>query len=541
MRIPVITKLLQRSRRRRLRHVMRGYRYLKRSGQLGKIAEVKEALTSTEINQCERRAAKFFFGAGFKDAELIIRQYLLVRVGGLNLNQALLYALGKFGSGVVHPLPPEWRKVVEQHGFKVARVRTALAWNSFVTLLLAYGMVSIARQLVGSVKEKILPSFQVLGRFAYFDALTLGNLPRPCKDERSHDIITWYQQWSGRVSDLDTFCHGVKGVASDGVAVVSVPSAIPPLTNCGPLIRFVGWSVAASTIAIIDCLRGRWWHALLLREASSAAMVRMLETDKLARDYLFHNSNWIYRPLWTYEAGKKGSRTTFYFYSTNCEGFKRPNIYPLLPYGWRAMNWPHYLVWDYYQADFVRQAVGESASITVVGPIWFYAGRIEARHLPQKAVAVFDVQPVRSAFYQTLGIELEYYTPNTANQFLSDVYCVLREYEGTMVLKRKRKIGKLAHPKYRQFVQKFDGQMNFVAVDPDVSALRLIEDCVAVISMPFTSTALLGRDLGKPSVYYDPCGLIQRDDKAAHGIEILCGVEQLREWMGFVMKQGVDV
>ena len=512
---------------------MRGYRFLKVSSQLGRIAAVKEALTSTRLRQCERLASKLIFGAGLKDAELITRQYLLIRVGGLNLNKALLYALGKPGSAVVHPLPPEWWNVVEQHGFKIGKVRSTLAWNGFVGLLLAYGMVVIARRLVGSIKEIIRPSFQAVGNYAYFNGLAAGNLPQPCNDGRSHDIVTWYCQWPGRVSELDSLCPNVKGVDSSkvhGVPVVSVPSAVPPVISGGALASFLGWSVAASTLAIIDLLRGRWWHALMLGEASCAAAVRRNEASRLARDYLFHMTSYIYRPLWTYEAEKQGARATFYFYSTNVESFKRPDGYPDLTYGWKAMNWPRYLVWDGYQADFIRRAVGESANISVVGPIWFHTSGEAAAGLPLSTVAVFDVQPMRASRYQILGADIEYYTPSTANQFLSDIYEALRECGSTLALKRKREIGRLAHPKYRQLIGKFDRLPNFIAVDLDMSAFRLIEDCVAVISMPFTSTALIARELGKPSVFYDPTGQLQGDDRAAHGIPIILGVEQLKAW-----------
>ena len=108
---------------------MRGYRLLKVSNQRGRIAAVSEALTNTRLHQCEHRASKLIFGTALKDAELVIRQYLLTRVAGLTLNKALLYALGKPGSGVIHPLPPEWRKALGQHGFEVAEIRSALAWN----------------------------------------------------------------------------------------------------------------------------------------------------------------------------------------------------------------------------------------------------------------------------------------------------------------------------------------------------------------------------------------------------------------------------
>ncbi len=513
---------------------MRGYRSLKVSNQLGRITAVKEALTNTRLNQCKGRASKRIFGAGLTDAELVIRQYLLVRVGGLNLNKALLYALGKPGSDVVHPLPPEWRRVVEQHGFKVAKIRSALAWNGFVALFLAYGMVLIARRLAGSVKEIIRPSFRAPGRFAYFGTLTADNLPQPCKDGRSHDIVTWYQQWPGRIGELDTLCHSVEGVAPsavDGIPVIPVPSAISPLTQIGALVRFIGWSIASGALAVFDLLRGRWWHALMLGEASLAETIRTYEPNSLARDYLFHNSGWIYRPLWTYEAEKHGSRITFYFYSTNCESFKRPNGYPKLMYGWQAMNWPHYLVWDEYQADFVRRAVGESANVSVVGPIYFQSSAVEMPQPERPGVAVFDITPHRLSSYCLLGADYEFYIPATSERFLEHIADATHQLDVVMLWKRKRRIGNIAHPQYRHFADRLSKRGGIVLVEPEISALRVIESSCAVISMPFTSTALIARELGKPSVYYDPTSHLQSDDRAAHGIPIISGPDQLKAWL----------
>ncbi len=79
---------------------------------------------------------------------------------------------------------------------------------------------------------------------------------------------------------------------------------------------------------------------------------------------------------------------------------------------------------------------------------------------------------------------------------------------------------------------KWDKMIN---VDPDTSAYKLIEKCSAVISMPFTSTALIARELGKPSCFYDPTGLIQRDDRASHGIPIMIGRDELQAWLEAVV------
>ena len=49
--------------------------------------------------------------------------------------------------------------------------------------------------------------------------------------------------------------------------------------------------------------------------------------------------------------------------------------------------------------------------------------------------------------------------------------------------------------------------------------------------MPFTSTALIAKHEGRPSVYYDPSGIVQAGDRAAHGIPILVGIDELQEWV----------
>lgn len=534
LKIPLISRYLDRRGRRRLRCIMRGYRRLKEANRLGEIGAVRDVLTNTPLGIDMRGVSTLIFGAGVRNAELSARQYVLTRaVGGVALNRSILHSVGMPGSGLVHHLPPEWRKVLRELGFKVGGFRSAVAWNGFVALFFVYGLWSIGKGTVSCIRELVRPSTPELGRFAFFEGLSAGNLPQLGQDGQSHDIVTWYQQWSARDLDLDSFCHSVKDIAPsavNGVPVLCIASAVPALNRFGQIVRYLGWGVAASAVAFIDLLRGRWWHPIFLSQASLAATVRYHDSHALARDYLFHNGDWVYRPLWTYEAERQGSRVTFYFYSTNCEEFKRPEGYPVQSHSYQSMSWPHYLVWDDYQASFVRRAVGESANISVVGPIWFHTSATEIPAFPLGCVAVFDVQPMRASRYQVLGAPWEYFTPETSSRFLLDIHAVIKDFGGKMVLKRKRHIGRLLHARYRVLMEALLNQDEIEVVDPDLSALGVIDRCAAVISMPFTSTALLGRELGKPTIYYDPFGVIQKDDRAAHGIQVVSGVAELKEW-----------
>jgi len=537
MKVHLFSKFFKRCGFHRFVRIMRGYRFLKKSKSLGRILDIKRELTNQRLDIKKKHYSKHIFGEGIGQAELVCRQYLLSRVADRSLNQALLHALGKPSSPVVYYLPPEWRKIIRKQGLKVAPFRTALLWNAVVGIMLAYGVFKITKIILNGISVELRQSTQRLGSYVYYDNLGPGNLPQPCRDGRSHDIITWYMQWADRVSNLDTICHGVIGADHKEVnrtPVVPVDAPIPHLTSFAAIVRFTIWSFGAVMIATWDLLRGRWWHALLLNQAALAAQVRVQNHERLAKDYLFHNSGWIYRPLWTYEAEKHGSRILFYFYSTNCEAFKQAEGYPQLLFGWQAMNWPHYLVWDEYQADFVRRAVGETANISVVGPICFNTSGEEMPTFIGRGVAVFDITPTRSSLYRTLGAAFEFYVPETCIPFLHDIQQVTGEAGYMMLWKRKRKLkNKLsfAHPVYITFAERLSEFENVIIIDPDISANRVIEASSLVISMPFTSTALIARELDKPSCFYDPTGLVQKDDRAAHGIEIVSGPEELKKWL----------
>ena len=79
-----------------------------------------------------------------------------------------------------------------------------------------------------------------------------------------------------------------------------------------------------------------------------------------------------------------------------------------------------YWVWDDYQADFIRRVATGNPQTLIVGPIWFSG---TADHLPttERAVAVFDVTPLRDTRYCSLGLDIEFYTPATTNKFLKDI------------------------------------------------------------------------------------------------------------------------
>lgn len=521
---------------------MRGFEILNKTGKADLITKIKDELSNKQFERVSTNSYSIVFGAGKSNSELIVRQFLLAKSLGTEFNKSILLAISSSNKRIFHPLPYEWRCVLENHGFRADTWMNKLVWFRFLIFYFLVGTGTIILELLTSFKEYLKPGVSLKGDYVYFEGLNIANLPASYQKNRvSHDIITWYYRWTGRSNLIENILHNVQNVPSQkigNVTIVSIPSAILPIKKIGKLLNFTIWGLGIFFICFIDLFRFQFWHVLLIREAVKAKQMRLQNPENIGREYLFNNSNYLLRPLWTYEAEKMGANIFLYFYSTNCETFKTKEGYTIQEYTWQVMNWPNYLVWDKYQADFVKRAVGERASnIHVVGPIWFNNSDKEVTSIKLKNyIAVFDVQPMRESRYQLLGHAIEYYIPSNVNKFLTDIAGAIN---GVIVFKRKRHISTQGSPwirnvlsrKYIKLVESLSENENFITVDADVDAIRIIENSLAVISMPFTSTALIGKEMGKPSIYYDPNGQLQKDDRAAHGIPIVSGSEELNQWV----------
>jgi len=519
--------------RKRLRATMRGYRALRSASRLGIIGDLKNDLTEVPVPTSAGKFSTAVLGSAAESAELALRQYLLIQLGGVNLNRALLMASANPRKSIGYPMPAHWRRIVTKYGFRVSEWQCTIYWGAYVFVMWSYGATRTFRIMLEGLWSR--DSRKLDGSdYAYFLDLSSRNLPSLGREQPSHDVISWYAQWPGRNAGISSVRHGVVGtprIKVSGLDVSPQKDPLPPLAGVREMTTYLQWSLGAIFRSACDALRGRWWHAVMLSHAAVAAQARQVPDAALAKTYLFHNSGWIYRPLWTYEAERRGVDIVMYFYSTNCESFKRTHGYPRMYYGYRAMNWPRYLVWDDYQADFVRRAAGRTARLDVVGPIWFRDSPVNVLTESGFFVAVFDVTPTRSSWYRVLALDTEFYVPKTVNAFLEQIQDGVSRHQGRMLWKRKRNIGRTAHPLYRSCAERLGNAENVILVDPSVSAIKVIEAATVTISLPFTSTALLARHMGKPSAYYDPTGTVQPDDRAAHGIPVLSGPAELDAWL----------
>ena len=111
-----------------------------------------------------------------------------------------------------------------------------------------------------------------------------------------------------------------------------------------------------------------------------------------------------------------------------------------------------------------------------------------------------------------------------------------KKYNITLLWKIKRDITNDIHPDSLRFIDDFSLMKNVKRIDANISASRVIQKADAVISIPYTSTAIEAINIGIPSIYYDPSGLLENDKNYTHGLPLLNTLSDLDEWVCKLLK-----
>ena len=128
---------------------------------------------------------------------------------------------------------------------------------------------------------------------------------------------------------------------------------------------------------------------------------------------------------------------------------------------------------------------------------------------------------VRLLFLRMCELNYNIYRNNKcAKLFIKDILEVSNNLNLSVYIKLKREINLKFHSKiYSSFIDEIQklNIINFV----DTYARFVIKSTDMNISIPFTSTAIIGNYYNKPSCFYDPIEKIDNSDRAAQGIEIV--------------------
>lgn len=424
-------------------------------------------------------------------------------------------------------MPVVWINKIQEQGIPVSKAHSIFLFGLNLVYLLCVGLVRAGQAVL--IRSNL---DSCLGSYVQFVDIEKNNLPRK-KSDQSYDLVSWYIQWKERINDINEIRHTVLDYEDrtiHGIRLVSSQDYLPGISGFMNKLYFCAWVLVAFLIAVFSLFSGRWVNALLFPEAIARKMIELAKPKKLAADYLFSLSAFIYRPLWTYVAERKGSEITLYNYAASFPQFKMKDRYPYSESGYQSVSWPRMLYWSESYAEYTRAIISPKVNIKMVPPIWYADSDEEIPIRDRPCIALFDISPTRSFAHNFLLPTPVYRTYKIGRSFLEEIYSLAHMHGYDLLWKRKRKFGAIHNRAYIKFAESFSLLPGVITIPPEISPFRVVKECVASISMPFTSTALISKECNSISIYYDSTKSLFRDDRGCQGVPLISGSSELAIW-----------
>ena len=277
---------------------------------------------------------------------------------------------------------------------------------------------------------------------------------------------------------------------------------------------------------------GKNIYSLVLPELALFLISKSKTSNEIAKKYYFSQSDYIYRPLWTFPLESKGSEILLYYYAGSFDGYFENNNYPKCQIGTEIMSWPKVLIWS----ESLRNLKKEEAKYSnfYKSPyIYFKDNRLDF-DIPENSVSVFDIMPL-SYFAKSIEIpNTNYRSFSNIYKFFNDIFLLSKKYDFKLVYKSHKDIENKKNylkghtrwsKRYTNIIKKL--QKEIILVKHDVSELKIINSTKFSISFPWTSTSIIANNLNKRSFFYDPTKKLSDNDRGNQGIKLIKGEEEL--------------
>jgi polysaccharide biosynthesis PFTS motif protein len=451
-----------------------------------------------------------------------IGEYLSYKLFNRKLSSNVYLSLSNPDEYVLpNNLPSIWRELLQKQFGIRSGCLSFFRWRAFgvkqLFFCLAYGALVITR--IFTAQRKDTPSC------VYLHGLIGENIPSQ-QHESNYTIVSFFKSLRSAKIVLAN-AHAITKTNDNTVIPVFSPFDNIRIYRLPEIIIFL---LALSIGSLISIALGRGFLAVLSIEILKIHLAHLLDKESICKEYAFYNSWSIYRPAWTYSLEKKGALITLYFYSINCLPLNIDGKLLDTHFSYKHMSWTNYLVWNETMIKFLRKNTRLAATFEIVNPVTFSDNKAQTPLMKNKVV-VFDVTPTRYGLFSQFAPTTNYYSSKTKTRFFNDITELAEELGIELVFKQKRSIGTTTSKRYQKLIQQLEKLYFVEFANPDISAHRLIRDCRAVISMPFTSTAHIGVFYDKPSIYYDGTGRISDSEPAALGLPMISQKNDLRLWL----------
>lgn len=446
--------------------------------------------------------------------------------------------------------PKIFLKLLEENNFKV---------NYFYSLLLWYLqiLVNFCRGIFLSIKILILNTLKFNKKnykdFVFFEYQMSNEGLSKLKNQSQffflNKIINYFSIKNSKILFNKSFTFNLnneeKLYKADTNLILTKHTHLPYFDNIIQLSYFFLWLIFTSFFVIFLFLIGKWSYCLIFEEIVEEKVHRITSYRYVPRLHFKHYEGNLSKPLWIYYAEEKKMRSYMFFYSTNDNGYPTKMNIPEDETNKKQFIWKNYLVWNSYQAKKISNLNNNIQDIHILGPMLLHTQLSEKKyHLQNKnCISIFDITPKRKilecmhGYYSIINSEI-------MKQFIIDIVDISEKYNIQILHKPKRDLDKLYKGKhlytgnksFNNFIREMNNKKYFKTIPAESDIDDLLRSSLATISFPFTSVALISKELQKESIFYDPTSKLIKDKFFDQNIELISGKQELDIWFSKISK-----
>lgn len=492
--------------------IQRNYNKIIKKNELHQIRKLKSDLANHQIDKIKTKYSNEF--------EISVRQYLFQKLlGQFFLKQLFFFFNSK---KILFPIPREWNSIFEKNSFKVSLFSNLL----FKIFLLSkiFNGISFIFQVFKEYFNKDKNSHKFSSDDIIIHNLPLRHLNFLSSNSENVDIKFWLNK---KFPNHNFFFinENSRKINKNNINCLNYyySNLIPDLK----IFNFLFSSFKIIFKSFFYLISNNWSKVLMTEEIIKKVLIESIKVNKKnfpKKNIFFYTSN-IYRPLWTYELEKHSDIDLLMTSELSDLELISDNLSKNYNFrGYNLITWKEIYVWtkeNYY--DFKKKL--PDSNIYISDPISIVDKKIDL-NFSNRIISLFSYNMDKGHYGISQTIDYLSNTQNKDNKFFEDIILLSEKYNFNILIKNKSKHKKHVTKKNMFYMKKVSSKKNIQIIDSEVSPHRIIQNSDAVISLPLTSTFIIGKYYSKPSIYYDPINLLKKQGDS----NLIKSLPDLEQW-----------
>lgn len=505
--------------------VLNSFKILKNKNQINLINRIKNEFINTKLKFNFKCSSLRDLNYYCKEPELSKNFSLKTYTSLISFSfTGLLIVSLATGKRLIYPLPSVWAKVLLKNDIVTNIFICNIFYKFYILLLSLYSFFFNILSIFHINKKKKISNY-------YY----LSDLPKISTDNDTLNFFLWCKKRFSRNKKIN-FIHEniqIKNVSNNDYETFYFNKFFLVNVNLFQRIYFIYLNFKFIIILIRYFFTCRSNFFIFFNDFVRFNFLNKYK-KKLPTKALFNFSS-VNRPLWTFLLKKKQS-VFFYFYSTNHIPliFKRGEFSVDRVYdnvGYKLFTWNNYIGWSKKQLNWISKQVKSKAIKLINAKYVPLEGEYSIITNPKKIISVFDVSPCDPFYYVLVGSKNNPYTLKYCIKFINDIIEVAKKLDCIVMIKNKR-FSEISDKNYQVFLSKMKkNNSNVFIINSSVSALSLVSVSKCVISIPFSSPALIAKRMNISSVYYDPSSLLNNCLYQNSEVSLIKKKLTLRKWI----------